>query len=152
VLALTHHLLPGMLERGWGRIVNVASMAALLTGTPTDVLYGATKSFVQRFSEGITAEYADAGIRCTASLPGPTDTGLFVASSTAGHAQSSELMRRAMMSPEIVARQAYEAVMAGRPSIVHGRHNRALAVILLHAPLGVRRALSNSLASWLDRD
>ena len=79
-LELTHRLLPAMVEQRWGRIINVASIAALMTCTPQDVLYAATKSMIVKFSEGISAEYAEFGIRCLVSLPGFTDTEIFATS------------------------------------------------------------------------
>ena len=146
-LELTHRLLPGMLERRWGRIINVASLAALFTGTPHDVIYGATKALVVKFSQGIDSELRHLGIRCTVSLPGLTDTEIFEASGFADNVDRHRIYRLAMMAPETVAREAYAAVMKGRPVVVHGRHHRAVAVALLHAPPPVRRALSNAMSA-----
>jgi len=140
-LELTHRLLPGMVAQGWGRIINVSSIAAFFWSTPSDVVYGSVKALVQRFSESVDAEFRDAGVRCTASLPGFTDTEL-----TAEHSNSNRISRAMLMSPETVAREAYEAVMAGRPLVIHGRHHRVLAVVLHYAPLPLRRRLSTTLA------
>lgn len=146
-LELTHRLLPAMVAQRWGRIINVASIAGLFTATPQDVLYAATKSMVIKFSEGIAAEYADLGIKCVASLPGFTDTEIFATSEFQNQVQSNPAMRMALMSPECVARQAYDAVMAGRRSLVHGWHHKMLALGLLHAPEPVRRSMSIRLAN-----
>lgn len=146
-LELTHRLLPAMVEQRWGRVINVASIAALLTCTPQDVLYAATKSMIVKFSEGISAQYAELGIRCLVSLPGFTDTEIFATSKFENQVQSNPAMRAALMSPESVARQAYSAVMSDRRLLVHGWHHRALAVALLHAPLSVRRGVSIRLAN-----
>jgi short-subunit dehydrogenase len=150
-LELTHRLLPGMVTRRWGRIVNVASIASLFSGTPQDAVYGASKALVQRFSEGIDAEFRELGIRCTASLPGFTDTEIFETSGLTAWARNP-VYRAALMSPATVARQAYDAVMSGRPLLVHGRHHRALALVLLHSPPAVRRGLSHAMASRLEAD
>src|SRR5687768_7425339 len=53
---LTHLVLPGMLERRYGRIAQVASIAALVSGAPTNTLYAASKAFLVRFSESLAAE------------------------------------------------------------------------------------------------
>jgi uncharacterized protein len=50
---LAHALLPGMIDRGFGRIVNVASLAALIPGTPGHTLYAASKAFMLKFSESL---------------------------------------------------------------------------------------------------
>jgi hypothetical protein len=146
-LELTHRLLPGMLERRWGRIINVASLAALFTGTPYDVVYGATKALVLKFSQGIDSELRHLGIRCTVSLPGLTDTEIFEVSGFADNVNRHRIYRLAMMTPETVVREAYAAVMRGRPVVVHGRHHRALALALLHAPPRIRQALSNAMSA-----
>jgi uncharacterized protein len=146
-LELTHRLLPAMVEQRWGRIINVASIAALLTCTPQDVLYAATKSMIVKFSEGISAEYADLGIRCLASLPGFTDTEIFATSKFENQVQSNPAMRMSLMSPECVAREEYSAVMSNRRMWVHGWHHKALAVALLHTPMSVRRGISIRLAN-----
>jgi short-subunit dehydrogenase len=151
-LELTHRLLPGMVERRWGRIVNVGSIAGLFSSTPQDAVYGATKAMVQRFSESIDAEFRELGVRCTVSIPGFTDTEIFETSGFADHVARNPLYRAALMSPDTVARQAYAAVMSGRSLIVHGLHHRALAFAVLHAPQAIRRGLSNALAGRIEPD
>lgn len=146
VMELTHRLLPPMLDNGWGRIINVASIAAMLNSTPQESLYSATKAMIHRFSEGLAAEYADRGIHCTASLPGFTATEIFDAAGWGEQAMSSPLARLAM-APETVSRQAYRAVMGGRRTVVHGWHHKALATALQHAPLPTRRWMSNSMVN-----
>jgi short-subunit dehydrogenase len=146
-LELTHRLLPPMVQRGWGRVINVASIAGIFSGTPNEAVYGGSKAMVQRFSESIDAEFRRSGIRCTASIPGFTDTEIFEKNGLAERIDTNPLFQAAMMSPGKVAEQAYAAVMAGRPLVIHGLHHRVLAAVLLHAPLPVRRRLSNKLSS-----
>jgi short-subunit dehydrogenase len=146
-LELTHRLLPPMIERGWGRIVNVSSVAGVSNSIPQHAMYGAVKSMVRSFSETIDAEFRDLGIRCTVSLPGFTATELVQTSGMSNAVESNRLYAAALMSPTTVARQAYRAVMDGRPTVIHGVHHRALAFALQHAPLPVRRDLANSLFS-----
>ena len=72
VLDLTYRLLPGMLERGWGRIINIASVAGMVPAPAGHTLYGASKAFVIRFSEALAAENAPKGVNVTAVCPGFT--------------------------------------------------------------------------------
>jgi short-subunit dehydrogenase len=139
---LTHRFLPGMMDTGWGRVLNVGSIAGLFTAYPQDVLYSATKVMVERFTEGLAAECASAGVHCTVSIPGFTDTEIYDSSGFSEHVRSRRSYRLAMMQPETVARQAYAAVMTGRRRIVHGAHHQLMAAALLHLPLPVRRALA----------
>ncbi|MFI8975301.1 SDR family NAD(P)-dependent oxidoreductase [Nocardia asteroides] len=137
-LELTHLLVPGMIERGWGRVINVGSVAGTATATPGDVLYGAGKALLMRFSEGLNMELQGTGVSCTLSMPGFTNTEIFVASGY-GDIASRPMVRRMMMDPGTVARQAFEGGMAGRPLITHGVLTKLLAAAMLHLPLPARR-------------
>lgn len=71
---LVHRLLPGMLERGWGRIINVASVAGLVPPAAGHTLYGASKSFLVAMSQALSAETASTGVQVSALCPGFTYT------------------------------------------------------------------------------
>ena len=71
---LTHRFLPGMAERGYGRIIQVASVAGLIPGGKGHTLYGGTKAFLINFSQALAAEYRDRGVHATALCPGFTLT------------------------------------------------------------------------------
>ena len=71
---LTHLCLPGMMERGFGRIIQVASIAGLLPSGRGHTLYGATKAFLVSFSQSLAAEFGDQNIHTTALCPGLTYT------------------------------------------------------------------------------
>jgi uncharacterized protein len=144
-LELTHRLLPGMVDRGWGRIVNVTSLASLFVATPSETIYSGVKAMVLRFSETIDAEFRGVGIRCTASLPGATETEIFSEANGFEGVRDDPMLSALMMSPATVARQAYGAVMMGRPMIVHGAHHKVMAAALQHAPLPVRRRLAHTI-------
>jgi hypothetical protein len=79
LVALTHAFLPGMLERGHGGVINVASTAAFQP-VPYMAVYGATKAFVRSFSEALNEEVRARGVRVLALCPGPTATEFFDAS------------------------------------------------------------------------
>ncbi len=69
-----HAALPGMLERGHGNIINVASVASSITGVASRAAYGATKAAVIGLSKAIARDFVGKGIRCNALCPGTTDS------------------------------------------------------------------------------
>ena len=67
---VTRAFLPGMLERGAGSIINMASVVGSLKGAPNRFVYGATKGAVVGMTKAIAADYVTRGIRCNAICPG----------------------------------------------------------------------------------
>jgi short-subunit dehydrogenase len=116
---LTRMFLPAMVERGSGRILNVASLAAYQPG-PLMTVYAASKAYVLSFSEGIRQELAGTGVTVTALCPGPTRTAF---ASRAGVARSG-VNEAAEMDALEVARLGYAGMMDGRPVVVPGKVNR----------------------------
>jgi len=96
---LTALVLPGMIERGRGGILNVASTAAFQPG-PGAAVYYATKAFVLSFTEALHEEVAGTGVHVTALCPGPTKTEFF---EVAAYGDSSRLEKFAMSSAPVVA-------------------------------------------------
>lgn len=121
---LTHLLLPGMLQRKDGVIVNVASMAAFMPCAYSAV-YGATKAFVLSFSEALWAETRERGVRVLALCPGATDTGFFDAVGGREMAAGSKLS-----TPEKVVQAGFRGIDQGRCSIIDGRANAFSAQML----------------------
>ena len=74
VCELTHKVLPGMIERKFGRIVNVSSLSGLMPGSPGATLYTATKAFLVRFSQSLHLETQGTGVHVSALCPGLTYT------------------------------------------------------------------------------
>ena len=69
---LAHGVIPGMVERGGGRIINVASLAGFAPGVAGHTLYPGAKSLMIKFSQSLDAEYRAPGLRVTAVCPGFT--------------------------------------------------------------------------------
>ncbi len=127
VAELTHRLVPGMMSRGWGRIVNVASLAGLLPGVAGHTLYAASKAFVISFSESLALETAAHGINVTASCPGFTLSEFHDVTGT--RSQVNTLPKWMWLEADRVARESVDAVMAGRTIFVPGRVHRSIATL-----------------------
>jgi short-subunit dehydrogenase len=126
VTALTHLtklFLGPMIERGRGRILNVASTAAFQPG-PLMAVYYATKAYVLSFSEAVAEELGGTGVTVTALCPGPTATGF----ATAAKMTNSRLfsVMKPMTSAK-VARIGYNAMNRGKRVVITGTVNKVLA-------------------------
>ena len=129
---LTHRLLPGMIERRYGRIINVASVAGLVPQSAGHPLYGASKSLVIQFSQSIALEGRPHNVYTTALCPGFTYSEFHDVNGM--RAQVSRLPAWMWMDAATVARQAFDAVMAGRIIYVNGRANRAMVFFAHYLP------------------
>jgi len=119
---LTHLFLPGMIKSGYGRILNVASLAAFMPG-PLMSVYYASKSFVLSFSYAIANELKGTGVTVTVLCPGPTATG-FVDAATLGESKLFKIMKAA---PSImVAKYAYKYMMKGKLLAIPGIMNKIM--------------------------
>jgi short-subunit dehydrogenase len=116
---LTRLLLPAMLERRRGGVLNVASTAAFQPA-PYMCTYFATKAFVLHFSEGLAAELRGTGVRCCCLCPGPTATEFGVAAGM----EDSNLFTGPLMSVDRCADLAMRGWDRRRPVIVTGAANR----------------------------
>ena len=92
-IQLTHSLLPGMTERGWGRIVFVSSDAGRV-GSRDEAVYSAAKGGVNAFCKSLAHEFARRGITCNVVSPGPTETPLMAAFREAHPDRIAPLLRR----------------------------------------------------------
>ena len=130
LVRLTHAVLPGMLERGGGGILNVASTIAFQPA-PYQATYGASKAFVLSFSQALWAETRGSGVTVSALCPGPTRTGFVDA---LGADVSNVAIYKNLASPEPVVAAGLRALDRGRPVVVPGWQNWLLANVGRLAP------------------
>lgn len=120
---LTRRFLPAMLERGRGRVLNVASTAGFIPG-PLMAVYYATKAYVLSFSEAVNEELRGTGLSVTALCPGPVDTGFQDAATLNESRLMSGVTRLAMLDVDAVARIGVEAMLRGQGVAVAGLANK----------------------------
>ena len=125
---LSHLVLPGMVARSFGRIINVASIAGLMPATGGDTLYGPIKSFLIKASQGLYLETEGTGVHVTALCPGYTFTEFHDVNGSRAEVTSA-YPRWMWMTAEAVARAGYDGVEANRPRVVPGWRNRLLSFI-----------------------
>ncbi|MGW4892318.1 SDR family NAD(P)-dependent oxidoreductase [Kitasatospora sp. NPDC004240] len=125
---LTHELLPGMLARGRGSVINVASTAAFQP-TPYFAVYGASKTFVLNFSLALRQEYRGRGIRVLALCPGPVETGFFEVIGTRKAAVTGSFSQ-----PGPVVRSALKALDGDRAYVTPGLSNAVNAHLAPRRP------------------
>jgi short-subunit dehydrogenase len=116
--ALTRLLLPGMLARHRGGVINVASTAAFQPG-PLMAVYYATKAYVLSFTEAIAEEAAGTALTITCLAPGPTHTGFAARADMAG----TRLFKGPAMTADDVARLGFDGWKRGKRLVIPGRRN-----------------------------
>ena len=146
---LAHGVLPGMTARGFGRIVNVASLAGLVPGSPGATLYGGVKALLVRFSQSLHMEVQGAGVHVSALCPGFTYSEFHDVTGTREQIHRTA-PRWAWMSAEAVVEAGWRAVEANQAVCVPGAPNKLaaaltrvvpdeLAMALIAGPLGQAR-------------
>jgi short-subunit dehydrogenase len=114
-LRLAKQVLPGMVDRGAGRVLVTSSIASEMPGS-FQAVYNASKSFLQSFTEALQNELKDSGVTLTSLMPGPTDTEFFdraeMRDTRVGQADKDD--------PTTVARQGVDALLAGKPRVTGG--------------------------------
>jgi uncharacterized protein len=140
---LTYRLLPGMIERKRGRILNVASTAAFQPG-PLMAVYYATKAYVLSLSEALSNELKGTGVSVTALCPGPTATEF---QKTADLKNIPLLKSGMMMSAGSVAEKGYRALMREKRIAIPGFMNKMTAFSTRLAPRGLITSVVRSLQS-----
>ena len=129
---LTWRVLPALRASGNGRILNVASFAALVPGADGQTLYAAAKAYLVKFSESLSLENADSGVNVTALCPGFTWSEFHDVSGT--REMMSKLPKWAWLQADEVARAGIDGVERGRVIVVPGRVYKLLHFVAKHLP------------------
>ncbi len=119
LVILTKLYLQDMIKSGEGKILNLSSVASKTPG-PWQAVYHATKAFVQSFTEAVREEVKNTGITITALLPGATATDFF----RKANMLTSKIMDNEMADPADVAKDGYDALMAGKDMVISGFQNK----------------------------
>ena len=129
---LAWRLLPAMQKRGYGRIVNIASLAGLIPGSAGHTLYAASKGFLIKFSESLALENAARGVNVCAVCPGFTYSEFHDVTGT--RSIVSQMPKWMWLDADTVARQGLDAVERGDSVYVTGRVNRAIKSMMKLVP------------------
>ena len=129
---LTKLFLRGMIERRYGRILNLASTAAFEPG-PLMAVYYASKAYVLNFSEALANELRGTGVTVTTLAPGPTRTGF----QKRGRLEDSRLVQGNIGDAPSVALAGYRGLMAGKTLVIPGFSNKLIPWIVRISPRGV---------------
>ncbi len=119
LVRLTGLLLPSMIKKGYGKILNVASMAGF-HGIPLHSIYSATKAFVLNFSESIAYELKGTGITVTCLCPGLTKTNFFKSADM----ENARLLRFGLMGADKVAKIGFDALRNNKTTVIPGLRNK----------------------------
>lgn len=143
VADLCTRFLAGMVERGRGAVLNMASTAAFQP-LPGQAGYGASKAFVLSYTRSLGGELRGTGVTATCLCPGPVHTGFGEAAGFAADDAEASLPSFLWETPEAVARTGIDALAAGHPVAIPGPANRVAAMV---AHLTPKRLLVPILAS-----
>jgi len=125
LVTLTKLFVKEMVARDSGKILNVASIAGKAPG-PYQAVYHGTKAFVHSFTESIRNEVKDSAVTITSLLPGPTDTDFF----NKADMQDSKIVQEGQLAdPAGVAKDGYDALMAGDDKVISGLKNKIMVTL-----------------------
>lgn len=130
--ALTKLFLPGMIERRYGRILNVGSTGAYMP-CPCDTVYAATKAYVLSFSNGLYQELKGTGVTVTCLCPGATQT-LFARKADI---DNTLLFKLFVMQSEVVASIGYKSMLKGKRVVTAGLYNKFLVLSAKLLPVSI---------------
>ncbi|HLL54165.1 MAG TPA: SDR family NAD(P)-dependent oxidoreductase [Myxococcaceae bacterium] len=137
VVHLAKRVVKDMVARQSGRILITSSIASFLP-SPFEAVYGASRAFVQSFGESLRAELMDVGVTVTTLLPGPTETNFF----HRANMDDTKAGRKKKDDPAKVAKQGFEALMAGEAKVIAGSPtNKLYGVMGRLLPERVKAAL-----------
>jgi short-subunit dehydrogenase len=142
VTELCHRVLPGMRARGWGRIINLSSLAAF-SPPGASLLYTGIKSYVLGMSQSLDMELKPQGIHVTALCPGFTHSEFHDTMGTRDAAD--KLPGLLWQEADEVVREGWEAVMKGKPVCVPGVVNKFVASTMRPLPVALQYHIGNHL-------
>ena len=144
---LLHRLVPGMVARGRGAIMNVGSTAGMFP-SPGLGVYSATKAYVNLLSEVLHAELADTGVTVTAVCPGPVPTEFQEVAGTTG---KNPMPKAFHIDAAQCAEEAVRAMRAGDARVIPGAAERATMVSVEAVPRPILRLVARTMARRLRR-
>lgn len=124
---------PGMTDRGRGRVLNVGSIAGFQPG-PMMATYYATKAYVNSLSQALANELAGTGVTVTCLCPGPTESEF---GAVAGFSQTRAFSVGMRMTAREVAEAGVRAMMRGKGLVIPGWRNRLMIVLQRFVPRSV---------------
>jgi short-subunit dehydrogenase len=133
VVDLCTLLVPGMVTRRRGAVLNTASTAAFQP-LPGQAAYGASKAFVLSYSRALGAELKGTGVTVTALCPGPVETGFADAAGFSDEETAGSLPKFMWVPAPEVAKAGVDGLATGRPVVIPGAANRAAASLAHLAP------------------
>lgn len=142
---LTRQLLPGMLERGRGGVLNISSSFGL-AWLPGAAAYGATKHYVTAFSEALRLELKGTGVVVTQSCPGPVATEF---EGVAGNPTGQSVPRWIEIGPDQCAAESVAALEKGRAMVVTGFAMKLMMLFVGFVPRWTSRLALGWIGGWL---
>lgn len=127
VAGMCHEFIPGMLERGYGRVLNVASVAGRMT-VGGDYSYGPTKAYLIALSKALASSYKSEGVHVMALCPGFTHTDFHASDKLTG--MKNNTPKFIWYDANVVVREGLEALEKGKDEFTSGRLYRFLVPIL----------------------
>jgi short-subunit dehydrogenase len=138
---LVHRLMPGMASRGYGRIINVSSIAGLVPGARGNTLYGSAKALLIGFTQSLHTEQRGTGVHVTALCPGFTYTEFHDVTGTRGKV-SRRYPKFLWLDAADVAREGYRAVMRNQAVCVPGLQYKAIVRLARLLPLSLTQRIA----------
>jgi uncharacterized protein len=148
-LELVHRVLPGMQARGFGRIINVASLAGHVPGAAGATLYGASKAFLIKFSQSLNLENLTTGVHVSALCPGFTVTEFHDVNGM--REQISQMPKWMWQDARTVVEMGFDAAEANKAVQVTGGVNKTIAALAKLLPDAVAMGLMKSQLSKFRR-
>ena len=133
VVDLCSRFVPGMVSRGRGAVLNVASVGAF-GPVPGQAAYGAAKAFVLSYTQALGQELDGTGVVAATLCPGPVKTGFGELAGIADEDAEAALPKAMWVDADVVARTAVDGLAAGKTVIIPGAFNRVGAAAYQHLP------------------